>query len=120
MELPKEFFTRETIASLTGSALVALLIPSGLMYLIGPRFKPFAKWACFLVSMFLSFAIASTATGATAGAVQTRDLWYWILTVVNGFLIFASALGSNELFSSLQPGTLGGAPLFNSWLGRNG
>lgn len=104
-------FTKESLLTLQGSALVTLMVPNVLRYLIGPDFAGFEKWVGFAIAMLLALLIASQASEKT---------WItWVLAVFNGFLIFASAVG---LTTALAPGTepgLSGAsgqvPFFHNW-----
>jgi hypothetical protein len=93
---------------------VTLLVPNVLAYLIGSSFAPYEKWVAFIIAMLLAFLIALQASDKSA----TK----WILAVLNGFLIFASAVGLTQALSSsagVGLGTSGATgervPFFHSW-----
>jgi len=69
-------FTTESLLSLQGSAAAALLVPAVLLYLIGDRFKPIAKWVSFVIALGLSYLVAALATDT--GVLK------WVLAFFNG------------------------------------
>jgi hypothetical protein len=103
-------FTQESLLSLQGAALVALIIPNVLTYLIGAPFLPYEKWVGFGIAMILALFIASRST--ETGAMK------WVIALLNGFLIFAASAGLTDM---LGPQTVGagpgpsGLPFFHSW-----
>lgn len=108
-------FTVESLMSLQGAALVALVVPNVLTYLIGPAFLPYEKWIGFAIAMALALFIASRSTGQ--GAMK------WLVTVLNGFLIFAAAAGLTQVLGAASDGrpitgpdsVPGRLPFFHSW-----
>ena len=88
-------FSKESLLSLQGCAAVTLLVPNVLAYLIGSGFAPYQKWVAFGVAMLLALYVASQAPGK-AGVK-------WVLAVLNGFLIFASAVGLTTVLGSAFP-----------------
>jgi hypothetical protein len=105
-------FTAESLMSLQGAALVALIVPNVLTYLIGPAFLPFEKWVGFAIALSLALYIASRSTDK--GAMK------WLVAVLNGFLIFSAATGMTEVFGAAAAGSLGPSapgqlPFFHSW-----
>lgn len=107
-------FTVESLTSLQGAALVALVVPNVLTYLIGPSFLPFEKWLGFAIAMVLALFIATRST--------ERGVMKWLVAVLNGFLIFAAAAGLTQVFGALSASSLGPSspahlPFFHSWFG---
>lgn len=90
----QDLFTAESLITLQGSTAAAFLVPNVVGVLI-PRTPDLARmWLAFAISMGLSLAAAATTTSADS------DLWKWIVAVLNGFLIAASALGINQITQS--------------------
>ena len=107
-------FTPESLLSLQGAALIALIIPNVLTYLIGASFLPYEKWLGFGIAMVLALYIAyrSSETGAMK----------WLIALLNGFLIFAASAGLTDIFGSqaltgVGPSAPGHIPFFHSWFG---
>lgn len=98
-------FTLTSLLSLQGSAAAALLVPSVLVNLIGDKFVPYAKWVSFAISIMLSFLVAILAT--------STEWTKWLLAFLNGFLVYASAVGINQSASGGTRLTEGG--FFKSW-----
>lgn len=104
-------FTSESLLSLQGAALVSMVVPNVLTYLIGPSFLPYEKWLGFGIAMLLALMIATRST--------ERGAMKWIVALLNGFLIFSSAAGMTEVFGAMSRGLEGAAgepvPFFHSW-----
>ena len=103
-------FTKESLASLQGAAAATLLVPNVLTYLIGNSFQPYEKWVALAIALLLSAIVAWQAP--TKGWVK------WVIAVLNGFLIFASAVGlTNVLGSAARGGIRLGEelPFFHTW-----
>jgi hypothetical protein len=105
-------FSTESLMSLQGAALVTLIIPNVLTYLIGAAFLPYEKWVGFGIAMLLALFIASRST--EAGAMK------WTIALLNGFLIFAAAAGLTDMLggppvSTVVPTEPGQIPFFHSW-----
>jgi hypothetical protein len=96
-------FTLQSVLSLQGAAAASLLIPNVLGYLIGPAFQPYQKWAAFIVAMALALLVA--------GLAPEKKWTKWLVAVLNGFLIFASAAGLNQTAATLS------APARNQFFG---
>lgn len=92
-------FTLTSLLSLQGAAAASLLVPNVLTYLIGANFKPYEKWVAFAIAMALALVTAYLATDA--------NVLKWLVAVFNGFLIFASAVGVNEMASRSAAGNVG-------------
>ena len=110
-------FTAESLLSLQGAALVAMVIPNVLTYLIGPAFAPLEKWLGFGIAMLLALYIAARST--------EKGLMKWLIGLLNGFLIFAAAAGLTQVLGSASPHAgrpptapgfgPGGSQFFHSW-----
>ncbi|OQY97283.1 MAG: hypothetical protein B6D41_03760 [Chloroflexi bacterium UTCFX4] len=107
-------FTLSSLLSLQGATAASLLIPNVLTYLIGLQFKPYEKWTAFAIALLLALVTAFLATDA--------NNLKWLVAIFNGFLIFASAVGLNEMAARTRqtPGTFSAtstrASFFHSWL----
>jgi len=85
------FFTIQSLLTLQGSTAATLLVPNVLGYLVGKSLDKYRKYISFIISMFLAYLIA---------IIASTEPWYkWILAFLNGFVIFASAVGINEISS---------------------
>lgn len=106
-------FTLTSLLSLQGAAAASLLVPNVFTYLIGPNFKPYEKWVSFGIAMVLALL--------TAFIASDTNVLKWVVAVFNGFLIFASAIGVNEMAAHSRQQNLGtlasGAKprFFHSW-----
>jgi len=86
----EELFTLESLLSLQGAALASLLVPNVLGYVIGKNFDKYRKYISLLIAFGLAFLVASLSKIGGIG---------WVVAVFNGFLIFASAVGINQMTS---------------------
>jgi len=110
-------FTGESLLSLQGAATVVVIVPNVLTFLIGTTFQPYEKWVAFAIAMCLSLMVASQAS--------EKSVTKWALAILNGFFIFASAVGLTEAIgATATPGAgtdmtsteaTGGLPFFHSW-----
>jgi hypothetical protein len=106
-------FTLTSLLSLQGAAAACLLVPNVLTFLVGANFKPYEKWVAFAIAMVLALVSAFIASEAS--------ILKWLVAVFNGFLIFASAIGVNEMaartggaaLKTLSPGAK--PSFFHSW-----
>jgi hypothetical protein len=87
----EQLFTIESLLSLQGAALASLLVPNVLGYVFGKSFNKYRKYISLLIAFGLAFIVASFSNIGWVG---------WIIAVFNGFLIFASAVGINQMTSS--------------------
>lgn len=105
-------FTLTSLLSLQGASAASLIIPNVLRYLIGAAFDRYEKWTGFIISMVIALATALIAT--EPNPVK------WLVAIVNGFLIFASAIGVNEVVARRTRGAGAAAsakkPFFHTWL----
>lgn len=92
-------FTKESLASLQGAAAATLLVPNVLTYLIGNSFQPYEKWVALVVALLLAAIVAVQA--------PTKSWIKWVVAVLNGFLIFASAVGLTNVLGSATRGGIG-------------
>lgn len=88
-------FTLSSLLSLQGAAAASLLVPNILTYLIGPSFQSYEKWIAFAIAMLLALVTAWIATDT--------NILKWLVAIFNGFLIFASAAGVNEMATRRPP-----------------
>jgi hypothetical protein len=93
VEIPKDLFTPESILTLTGATGATYVVCAGLQQAL--NFNP--KW--------LALAIAQVLALAGTYATQPQDLVHYLIAIVNGFLIYCTALGVN---STLAPPSSGG------------
>ncbi|KAB2915556.1 MAG: hypothetical protein F9K23_09855 [Bacteroidetes bacterium] len=87
----EEFFTVESITSLGGGSTVVVLITNTVCYLI-PNIKN-SKWISFIASLLIPFLFVN------AGTIDVSTVF---LSVVNGFLIFNTAVGFSVLGRELK------------------
>ncbi len=107
-------FTKESLLSLQGAVAATLLVPNVLTYLIGASFRPYEKWAALGVAVLISLMITREAPGK--GGIK------WLVGLLNGLVIFWSAVGMAETLgyaareSLDQAGQVSGElPFFHSW-----
>lgn len=90
MEFPKELYTTSTLFTLGGSASAVWIITSVIGYLAGSqKIQNLKKW----IGLILSFAFALL--GATL--IEERTVLTWVVAVVNGFLVYLTAVGINTV-----------------------
>src|SRR5579864_7397366 len=93
MKIPDSFYTVATLFTLGGSATAVWLITSTIGYLFGVKdSQRLKKWLGIVLSLALALV------GATQ--VQDRSILTWIVAIVNGFLIYLTAVGANTNVSS--------------------
>jgi hypothetical protein len=82
------FYTWGTLGTLAGASAATLLVSNVAGSLLGkPTVK---KWIALIAAMGISI-------GLLLGAANERQSYDWIVAVVNGLLIFATAIGLNEM-----------------------
>lgn len=105
-------FSAASLLSLQGSTAAALLVPNVLGNLLGERFDRWRKWTSLVIAMVLAYLAAFLAKDANAIK--------WLLAFFNGCLIFASAMGLNQLPRKNRPDekneTAPAPKLFKSWV----
>ena len=90
--IPGDFFTTATFGTLAGAAGAVYLICSALQRAF--NFNP--KWLALLLSLFISVAGAFTTQPAGENICERM-----IIAVLNGFLIYTTATGTNQLTASV-------------------
>lgn len=96
MQIPNELYTTSSLLTLSGSATAVWIITSTIGYLIGKRkSKEIKKWVGLVLALL--FALL----GATQ--VQDPDLITWVVAIVNGFLIYLTAIGANTVIGISAP-----------------
>ena len=96
-----------SLLTLQGAAAASLLVPNVLGMLIGETFDRYRKWTSFGVALVLAFVAAGLADEAS---------WVkWVVAVFNGFLVFAAAMGVNQLPARHRQAVPDGSRFFRSW-----
>ena len=94
MELPKDFYTLSTLFSLGGSSTAVWIITSTIGYLIeSTKSKKVKRWIGLILSVILALLGASLVEGSKTPLL-------WVVAIVNGFLIYITALGFNTILST--------------------
>lgn len=88
MESWDSLFTPTSLLSLQGAAAAAVLVPNVVGHFIGDKFDPYRKWTSLGVAIGLAYVIAFMVDD---GAIK------WLVALFNGLLIFAAAMGINQL-----------------------
>ena len=114
MEIPTELYTIDSLFSLTGSATAVWIITSVAGYLLELKNSvKIKKWLGFALSML--FALL----GATL--VQEKSFLIWIVAVVNGFVIYFTAVGANTIIGkTLGEGQITKPPVKETSSGKRG
>ena len=108
--------SKESLTSLQVAAAATLLVPNVLVYLLGPEVRVYEKWVALGVAMLIALVV-------TEGSPKKRWTW-WIVALLNGMLIYASAVGLTEMLSppgyvppsdSAAPNGGERLPFFHSW-----
>jgi uncharacterized membrane protein YqgA involved in biofilm formation len=99
MAIPQDFYTTATLFSLSGSASAVWIITSVIGYLLESKAsKQFKRWFGFILSITISIL--------GAAFVNEQQPLTWVVAVVNGFLIYTSAIGANTITE--KAATVGG------------
>jgi len=93
MELPKEFFTVQSMLTLTGATGATFAVSNGLQRAF--NFNP--RW------LALAIAIVICVFGVLATGGQPMD---YFVGVVNGFLVYCTAAGATTVGAGSESGTL--------------
>jgi hypothetical protein len=89
-QLPKEFFTNESILTLTGASSATLLVCNTFQRIF--NFNP--KWLAFLISILIAFY------GAYASG--NNSIANYFLAFLNSFLIYSTTYGISQLTSKTE------------------
>ncbi len=90
MTLPNEFFTIQSFSTLTGATGITVVVTNGLKN----AFKINPAWLGLIVALLISLAGV-----CLTGETKASD---YLIGLLNGFLIFATAAGANEAGSRKQ------------------
>jgi len=97
MKLPEDFFTAATLFTLTGLATAVWIITSVIGYLFqSQNIQNLKKWIGLILS--LGFVILG------ASLIEEKNTLTWVVAVVNGFLVYLTAVGINTVVSA-RPAT---------------
>lgn len=83
--LPSEFFTPQSILTLTGATGAVYVVSAGLQHAF--NFNP--RWLALVISLVLALVGAHT--------TQPHELGTYLIAVVNGFLIYCTAVGVSSI-----------------------
>jgi len=112
MSLPNEFFTVAGLTTLAGSTAVVVVVTATIGYLSDGKIKP--KWTAFILAELVSFVGAFALTAPPENvALAVRIL----IALVNGCLVFATAVGLNTITTKPPSGAPGGTRkrLWSRW-----
>jgi len=85
IEIPKEFFTLQSMLTLTGAAGATYVICNGLQRAF--NFNP--RWLALAIGILISlYGVYETSPGRASD---------YFVGIINGFLIFCTAAGATEL-----------------------
>lgn len=84
MELPKEFFTLQSMVTLAGAAGATFVVCNGLQKAF--NFNP--RWLALVVAQVIVLA-------GTASTGATRPIDY-LVGIINGFLVYLTAAGGTD------------------------
>jgi hypothetical protein len=93
VNLPKEYFTPESILTLTGATGAVYVVCGGLQHAF--RFNP--RWLALAISLILALVGAQ--------ATQSHEIASYLVAIVNGFLIYCTAVGVNSVLAPPADGS---------------
>lgn len=88
--IPGDFFTTASLSTLAGATGAVYIICSTIQKVFD--FNP--KWLALLVSILISFAAALLTQSAG------NEISRYFIALLNGFLIYATATGTNQVLGS--------------------
>ncbi|RAJ31083.1 hypothetical protein [Pedobacter cryoconitis] len=88
--IPGDFFTTASLSTLAGATGAVYIICSTVQKVF--NFNP--KWLALLVSVLISFAAALLTQSAG------NEISRYFIALLNGFLIYATATGTNQVLGS--------------------
>ena len=103
MDIPKEFFTAQSVLTLAGSSAAVTLICNGLQRATG--YNP--KWLGLVLALIFSLV------GACQSADKV-DASVILIGIVNGFLIYSTSTGANEVGGAISRGGKSNTPPANA------
>lgn len=98
--IPQDFFTTGSLATLAGCTGIVYVVSSG----IQRAFDYNPKWLALAISIVVSLLAAYLSKGEEGARTATK----YIIAVVNGFLIYASATGTNQILGNDKERSGGG------------
>lgn len=104
-----DLFTWEMLATVAGAALATIIVTNTIAFATGYS----AKWVALVIAFLLSIAAWVFTSERTPSG--------FVLAVLNAFVIYASAIGANQIVSSLdapvgvQSKTPQARRFFSSW-----
>jgi hypothetical protein len=116
---PSEFFSLGTLGTLAGASVATWIAGNAIGSVLGEAGK---KWGALVVAMAISIVLF-------VYSVESPTELHWLIAILNGLLIFATAFGFNEMVrpkaaprekpviegQAKGPRT-GRQPFFSSWL----
>jgi len=102
MDLPNEFFTWASFGTLGGAAGIVFVATCAVKYLLDGTLLP--KWFAFVMSELVSFLGAFYAMATPEKIPLIVRIF---IAVLNGLLIFVTALGVNTILTKTDGGTAG-------------
>ncbi len=88
--IPGDFFTTASLGTLAGATGAVYVICSTIQKVF--NFNP--RWLALLVSILISYAAAFFTQA------NENDISRYFIALLNGFLIYATATGTNQVFGS--------------------
>jgi hypothetical protein len=85
----EQLFTWESLGTLQGAVAATLIVTNVLGSVIGASFDKWRKWVAFLFAISLELGLAWAAAGEDS-------FQKWFIALLNGFLVYASAVGINQ------------------------
>ena len=113
MHIPNDFYTPVTLFTLSGSSISVWIITSVLSDVFGVKIRKFKK----IIALILSIGLALLGASLTVNP----DFVTWIVSLINGFLIYSTSVGINTITSksvkrsSVQPTSGSFSGFLESW-----
>lgn len=90
LQIPNEFFTPESMLTLTSSSMAVFIISNGMQTAF--NFNP--KWLALILSLIISIAGVYFSNGKSVN---------YFVGVINGFLIYATVAGGTQIVGRPNP-----------------
>ena len=87
LEIPKEFFTLQSMLTLTGATVSVFIISNG----IQTAFNYNPRWLALLIALIISIAGVYFSNGTGSD---------YFVGIINGFLIYATACGTTQVLNN--------------------